>query len=111
MPHLATPPRRVQVLIVGHVDGWLEVYAPKGVDVHLATMPDVQGAEAELLAERLFELLLPRRFRQLFAPVYRRAANLLRCLTPRELSEQRQWQRACGFFTDQKQTELHQWRA
>lgn len=60
------PPPRQAVLIAIHTDGYLEAFADKSVDVRFERMLDFNTPAGELLAEECFDMLLPRRYRDLW---------------------------------------------
>lgn len=78
-------PKREAVLIVACSDGWIEVYGQKHVDVLLINKPHATTAEAGCLAEQGIDLKLPRRFREVFWPSMKRAADRLRKTTAADL--------------------------
>lgn len=89
---MATP--RNAVLVVAHADGWLEVFAdPTQVDAHIAILPTVLSAatiadrqRAEILGEEYLAASLPRRYRDVYWPSWRRAADKLRIVTPWDIA-------------------------
>lgn len=60
------PPSRQAVLVAVHPDGDLEAFANKSVDVRFVRMPVAHSLEGERIAEDCFELMLPRRYRDLW---------------------------------------------
>jgi hypothetical protein len=85
--HISTrPTRREAVLILAHADGWLEAFADKHVDVRIAIMPAMKTPEGELAAERYVESSLPRRYRDVYWPGNRRAADMLRVVRPSDIA-------------------------
>lgn len=87
------------VLVVAHADGYIEVFADKGVRarfVNICQMPTVAG---EVLAEQFIEAGLPKPFKDIYFPGNRIATGNLLQLTP-ELLAKREFEmdlvRACN---------------
>ena len=77
--------KREPVLMVGHADGWVEVFAERHVDAHIAMMPFAATPEAQVMAEEYLESKLPRRYRELYWPGMKRAAELVQIVTPDDI--------------------------
>ena len=82
---------REVVLIVAHGDGWIEAYADKHIDVRIEIAPYITTPEGELLSEEYIELMLPKRYREMYWPIRRRAAGQVRKILPSDL-ERRDWE-------------------
>lgn len=85
------PRHREPVLVVLYADGFVEVFAERHVDVHIAIMPYMSNPEGEILAEEYLDYCLSQRHRDLYWPNRRRAVEQVRCITPQDLAD-RQWQ-------------------
>ena len=59
-------PSRQAVLVAIHADGYLEAFAGKSVDVRFVRIPQAHSRFGEQVAEACFELMLPRRYRDLW---------------------------------------------
>lgn len=81
---------REAVLLVLNPDGWVEAYAERHVDVHIAIRLHVPP-EGEQLADEYLDLTLPRRFRQVYWPGLLRAADTVRTVTPSDVAW-REWE-------------------
>lgn len=79
-------PAREAVLIVVCGDHWIEAYAEKNVDVQIVFKPHVDTPEGEIAAEQYLEANLPTRYRKLFWPGKRRAADLVRVIRPSDIA-------------------------
>lgn len=77
--------RREAILVVLHADGWAEVYGEPHVDVHIAVMPHTTTPEGELAAEEYLDTTLPRRYRDVYWPALRRAADFVRVVSPSDI--------------------------
>lgn len=80
-------PPRSAVLIVSHGDGYIEAFAERNIDVHIARVPVAHSREAEQNAEHVAELLLPVRYRPLFQRDRLRAAGTTQPLLPSALQQ------------------------
>lgn len=87
------------VLVVAHADGYIEVFADKGIRcrfVNICQMPTVEG---EILAERYLEESLPKPFKDIYFPGNRIVTGNVLQLTP-ELLAKREFEvdvvRACN---------------
>ena len=71
------PPPRVPVLVELHADGWVEVYAPKHVDVRIVQRLDVGDEDAwdAHLQDAIIDINLPKRYREIHVPNLSRAAG------------------------------------
>lgn len=58
-------PQRQAVLIVADGD-YIEVFAAKNVDVHVAKMPQAETRRGERIADVVMEMALPLRYRELY---------------------------------------------
>ena len=72
---------RSQVLIVGHPDQYLEVFAEKNVDIRVVRTPITSTESAAISAEDFVEQTLPRTWRHLFVPGKLRKSAMLRPLS------------------------------
>ena len=93
-PRAPAKPREA-VLVVLHHDGWVEVYGEHSIDVHIAVMPRMATPEGERLADEYLELTLPKRFRKIYFPGNRRAADMMRKVTPQDIAEKKWAQEMC----------------
>lgn len=82
MNHRKQPPPRQAVLVVVHVDGFIEAFAEKSVDVCFARLLEFDTPAGELLAEECFEMMLPKRYRDLWRRDYLRANGTTDLLRP-----------------------------
>jgi hypothetical protein len=73
------------VLIVGHADGYIEAFAPHGVSVRTAIVPDTHPGKAELLALAYVRANLPRCYAELWEPGNMRCNENVRCVTVEEI--------------------------
>ena len=89
MQHTTSPRRQPQekVLIVGHADGYLELFGPEHITAKIVRCPVAFNAEMETMAEDFLELSLPPVWRSLFFPGYCRASAMLRPLLPTEIQD------------------------
>lgn len=76
------PKQREAVLVVLHGDGWIESFADRHVDIHIAIMPRMETAEGQIAAEQFLETNLPHRYKSLYWPGNRRAADMVRTIRP-----------------------------
>jgi NADPH-dependent 2,4-dienoyl-CoA reductase/sulfur reductase-like enzyme len=77
------PPKpRTRVLVILSSNGFVEVFAEREVDVHIAQGLHVETIEGERLAEEFLDGTLPKRFRELFLPGMLRATGLVERITP-----------------------------
>jgi len=74
-------------LILLHPDGYLEVFAERGVEFHVARIPAAFSIEGECQAEEVMEALLPGRFRELYRADYLREVASTRPLLPSTLKQ------------------------
>ena len=86
-----TRPKREAVLVVGHSDGWIQVFAEKSVDVRIEMLPHSITPEAEVLAEEYVGLSLPKRYRDVYWPSMQRAADMMRLVLPSDIAR-RDWE-------------------
>lgn len=78
--------QRDAVLVVLHADGWCEVFAEHHVDICMRVMPYMQTAQGQIEAERFLEANLPHRFKSLYWPGNRRAADMVRTVQPLDIA-------------------------
>ncbi len=83
-------PERQPVLILIHDGGFLEVFAERHLDFHLARVPAAFSTDVELSAEGAMELLLPWRYRPLYRADMLRKNGTTRPLLPSVLADARQ---------------------
>lgn len=88
MDSTSIKPIRQPVLIVGHHDGFCEVYAEKNIDVHFFIMPAAGTPRGEVLGEEYLELTTPKRFQALYRADRLRGREQIRKVTPAELAQQ-----------------------
>lgn len=89
----STPPvrkPRQAVLIVCHPDGYIEAYADQNVDVHIAQMPKMGTTAGRIAAEQYLDASLKPRYRDLYWPYKKRAADMVREVHPSDIAE-RNW--------------------
>ena len=79
---ISPPPRREQVLIVAHADGWIECFAERHIDVRIVIMPDVNTPESEILAEQYIESSIPEVYRKIYWPGNLRSAGMIEKISP-----------------------------
>jgi hypothetical protein len=70
------PPPRVDVLIIASPDGFLEIYGPRQVQIHIATRLHVADQEQNQADEYLL-LSLPPRIRELYTTAHLRKTHLI----------------------------------
>jgi len=106
MNHTTTParPPRQAVLLVCHANGWTEAYAERNVDIHIVQMPVMESPAGRIAAEQYLDLTLPLRYRDLYVPNKRRAADLLREVHPSDIA-QRNWRLSMLHVLDRIGTE------
>jgi len=75
------PQKRTRVLVVLSSNGFVELFADKDVDFHVAQRLHVDTIEAERLAEDLLDITIPKSFRNLFFPGKLRATALVEKIT------------------------------
>ena len=85
--HISTRPtqQREAVLILAHGDGWIEVFAEKHFDVRIEIVPYMTTEPGEIQAEEYVELSLPKRYRDVYWPGNRRAADMMRVVRPTDI--------------------------
>jgi len=83
---------RSDVLVVSHSDGHIEVFGEKNVSVRIVRMPAANSLQSERTAEDVAELMLPRRYRDLYRADRLRAVGNTRPLRPSTLVDA-QWAR------------------
>jgi len=79
-------------LLLSYADAHLQCFGEKNIDIHLARVPASFSIAAEQIAEDVAELLLPRRFRNLYRADRLRAVGNTRPLRPSTLADA-QWTR------------------
>ena len=79
------PTQREAVLILAHGDGWIEAFAEKHVDVRIEMVPWMTTPAGEILAEEYVELSVPKRYRDVYWPNLRRAADMVRTVRPSDI--------------------------
>jgi hypothetical protein len=84
-------PRREPVLVLLHGDGWVEAYAERHVDVRMQVVPYAATPQGERLAEEYVDQTLPHRYRDVYWPGMRRAADMVRVILPIDIA-QRNWE-------------------
>ncbi len=80
-------PSRQPVLIVSHPDGHVEIFSDRHVDVYVARVPVASSREAEVMAEDVIEMLIPRRYRGLYRADRLRKNGTTRPLLPSVLAD------------------------
>lgn len=80
------PPRQ-RVLVVSHPDGMLQIFVEGQADVKVARIPVAFSREAEDQAEEITEMLLPRRWREVWAANNLKAVATSRPLLPSVLRD------------------------
>ena len=78
-------PKRKKVLVLLNSDGFVECFANKDVDIHILNKPHASTPAAEVLAEEYVELTIPRSYREVYWPSYRRAVEQVRKTTPEDI--------------------------
>jgi hypothetical protein len=73
--------QRARVLVVLNSDGFVEIYAQRGLVVHIAQRLHVDGNETEATADEYLDATLPKAFKELFYPVKLQAVGQCRRLT------------------------------
>lgn len=83
-PAVTRPPKakRPTVPIVGHADGWLELFGDQPLDATFALLPDVKGTEGEGLTEAFTETQISRRHREIYIPGRTGLAGQIRPVMP-----------------------------
>ena len=83
------PPKakRPTILVVGHPDGWFDLYADQRLDAAFAILPDVEGVEGERLAEAFTETQLSRRHREIYIPGRCELAGQIRSVRPSTIAD------------------------
>lgn len=84
-PNTQTP--RQNVLILSHHDSFIEVFAERNTDVHIARVPQGFTLEGERQADQIAEGRLPRRYRQLWRADRLRATGSTHPLLPSTLAD------------------------
>lgn len=76
---------RQAVLVLCHADGWIEVFADRQhVDARIVMVPTAEGDDRnrdEIASEEFIERTLPHRYREVYFPLNRRAADMPRRVT------------------------------
>jgi hypothetical protein len=106
------PLPRIAVLVISGADGAIEAFAERGVDVHFCRVPAAFSRAAEEQAEEVAELLIPRRFRDLWRRDRLRAVGTTRPLLPSVLARSLAVDELIGAFNGMKQpgeSEVVQW--
>ena len=78
--------RKSPILIVAHADRYLEAFSRDRTPIRIVQMPDVKGVEGELVAEKYLEQSLPKQFRDIYFPGYRRATHLIQPTKPSDIA-------------------------
>ena len=78
---------REAVLVVLSSDGFVEAFAERHVDVHMAIRPKMDSQAGQILAEEYMEWCLPYRYRDLFWPGKLRCSEMIRTVTPESLAQ------------------------
>lgn len=79
--------KREKILVLLNSDGFVECFASKDVDVHITNVPHVSTPAAEILVEEYIELTIPRSYRDVYWPSYRRAVEQIRHTTPADIMQ------------------------
>ena len=85
-------PPRSDILIISHADGHLEVFGEKNVSARIVRVPAANSFQSQRMAEDTVELMLPRRYRDLYRADRLRAVGNTRPLRPSVLVDA-QWTR------------------
>ncbi len=80
------PTQREAVLILAYGDGWIEAFAEKHVDVRIEIVPCMTTPAGAILAEEYVELSLPKKYRDIYWPGNRRAAEMMRVVRPSDIA-------------------------
>jgi hypothetical protein len=83
----AAPAKREAVLVAIHSDGFLEAFAERNLDVAFARIPAATSLFGQQVAEDCFELLLPKRYRDLWRRDYLRASSSTKPLTAEAVTD------------------------
>lgn len=82
-----TPPRREQVLVVAHGDGFIQAFAEGHIDIRIVMMPMVDGSShGEILAEEWLERSVPDCYRRIFWPGNVRATAMHERVRPSNIA-------------------------
>ena len=74
-------------MFVVHPDNFVEAFADKNIDIHFARVPQSFSLEGERQAEELTEMMLPKRFRDLYRADKLRKTGTTRPLLPSTLRQ------------------------
>ena len=81
MDSLTSRPKRQAVVVAAHPDGFVEIFANQNIDVRIVRIPVAHTRAGEILAEQCAELMLPRRYRDLWRRDHLRAVGTIPPLT------------------------------
>lgn len=84
-PHSKIGRHREKVLVLLNADGFVECFASKQVDIHVTNVPQASTPAAEIAAQEYVGLTIPRSYRDVYWPSYRRAAELMRTITATDI--------------------------
>lgn len=79
--------QRARVLILAYPDGYLEVYADQGADIHTITPIYMRTKAGEALADEWLDETLPKRFAELHVAPNLRAVHTARVIRPVDEAE------------------------
>jgi len=83
------PPTPEHVLIVGHGDGYFEVFADRHVRVHFQQLPTTGTPEGEIVAEKFIECTMPRPYLDIYYPSNRRLLERVTPIKPSDIARRR----------------------
>ena len=82
--------KRAPVLLLGHGDGWLEIFGPEHIDVKYLDVPYIPTIEGEKAAGQFVENSLPLRYQDIYLPENRLVAAMHRRVRPSSIAQARQ---------------------
>lgn len=77
---------RPKVLVLGHGDGFIEVFSDSFVSTKYLTVPFMETVAGEIRAEEYISHILPYGWRDVYWPVNRRLLRKVECLRPSDLT-------------------------
>lgn len=74
-----------EVLVVLHSSGWVEVFGSDDVRAKIVVMPHMETPTGEIAAEQYLERTLPIKYRKIYFPGNRIAADMVRKVLPSDV--------------------------
>ncbi len=81
------------VLIVGHADGWIEIFG-QGIDARFVNIPTMSSSAGEIMAEDYVSSEIPQRYRDIYYPGNRICVGQLRPFIAQDIVAYRDYRQA-----------------